>query len=177
MKFAVVLISALLLAACGQMTSNPKDAGVNSKSSSSKTEGREESGFEVKVMLDGAELAAYRVSGARTLALNDGGVLTLFLSSNDNKNHLTLHLQGTNTGTYPLPSNDAPPKQGQAKMEFMHDETPPMRIPTEGEVKLEKFGDNQCSGTFRGTGTDIKGGKFSIEGSFSNLGVKTVAAN
>lgn len=165
MKLFLVLISALLLAVCDQT------------SSSSKTESLAESGFEVKVTLNGAEFAAYSVSGNRTLAMNDTGVLTLFLSSNDNKNVLTLEIQGTNTGTYPFPSNDAAPKQGQARMELMHDEKPPVRIATEGAVKLEKFGDNQCSGSFRGTGTDYEGGKFTIEGSFTNLGVKNVAEN
>lgn len=167
MKLFLVLFSALLLAVCDQTPS----------SSSSKTETRGEPGFEVKVMLDGAEFAAYRVSGNRTLAMNDSGVLTLFLSSNDNKNILTINIQGTNPGNYPLPSNYDAPKQGQARMELMHDETPPVRIATEGEVKLEKFGNNQCSGSFKGTGTDYQGGKFSIEGSFTNLGVKTVAEN
>ncbi len=177
MKLAVVLISTLLLAVCDQTTSKPKDTGVDAKSSSSNTENTEEPGFNVKVMLDGAELAAYRVSGARTLALNDEGVLTLFLSSNDNKNVLTLEIQGTKTGTYPIPSHDGAPKQGEAKMQLLHDDKPPVRIPTAGEVKLDKFGNNLCSGSFKGTGTDIEGGKFSIEGSFSNLGVKTAGAN
>ncbi len=172
MKLAVVLIAALLVAVCDQPGSNT--TGVGPASSSANAETQAESGFAVKVTLNGAEFASYRISGPRTLVLNDGGVLTMFLSSNDNKNILTLHIQGTSTGTYPLPAHDGAPKQGEARMELMHDDKPPVRIPTEGEVRLEKFDNNQCSGSFKGTGTDYQGGKFVIEGSFSNLGVKTV---
>ena len=177
MKFAIVLIYALWLAACGQTTSSSTTARNDSTSSSSQTAAREDAGYEVRAMLNGAELASYKYSGSKKVALNDGEALTLFLSSNDNKNIMTLVIQGTKTGTYPLPGNDGAPKPGEARFELMHDETPPVRIATNGEVRLETLTDNRCSGSFKGTGTDINGGKFSIEGSFSNMGVGTPAAN
>ena len=174
MKLATVLISALCLFACGQTTTTPR---TESTSSPSQTEPRKDAGFEVRVMLNGAELASYNQSGPRTLVLNDEETLTLFLSSEDNKNVLTLVIQGTKAGTYPLPGNDSAPKAGEARLEFMHDETPPVRIATNGEVRLESFTGTLCSGTFKGTGTDINGGKFSIEGRFTNLGIGTPASN
>jgi hypothetical protein len=177
MKLAVLLISALLLATCGETPSNPETTSVEPNSSSTKTEAREDARFEVKVMLNGTELASYKQSGPRIVVLNDGESLTMFLSSPDNKNVLTLVIQGTKAGNYPLPFHDGAPKPGEARLELMHDDKPPVRIATDGEVRLETLTKNLCSGSFKGTGTDINGGKFSIEGSFLNMGVQTEAAN
>ena len=176
MKFAVVLISALLLNTCGQETSNPTTPGNDATSSSKQTEARGDAGYEVRAMLNDAELASYKYSGSKAVALNDGESLTMFLYSNDNKNVLTVTIQGTKAGNYPLRGFEAP-KPGEARLELMHDDKPPVRIATNGEVRLDKLANDLCSGSFKGTGTDINGGKFSIEGSFTNMGVKAPAAN
>lgn len=174
MKFVLVLIAALSLAVCGQTTSTPR---TNSTSSAKQTEAAQDAGYQVRATLNGAELASYNYSGSKNVALNDGEALTLFLYSNDNKNVLTLVIQGTKVGNYALPGNDGTPKPGEARLELMHDDKPPVRIATSGEVRLETLTDNRCSGSFKGTGTDINGGKFSIEGSFTNMGVGRPAAN
>lgn len=177
MKFVVVLLAALLLAVCGQTTSSPTTPRNDSTSASKQTEAPQDAGYEVRAMLNGAELASYTYSGSKTVALNDGESLTLFLYSNDNKNVLTLVIQGTKVGNYSLPGSDAAPKPGEARLELLHDDKPPVRIATNGEVRLETLTDNRCSGSFKGTGTDINGGKFSIEGNFTNMMVGTPAAN
>jgi hypothetical protein len=128
--------------------------------------------YEVKVTKNGAELASYKQVGARGVgAIFDGKLIEMYLASPDNKHVLTIDIEGSKTGVYPLPAQYETAKAGEARLNFMT-EAPPALIPGKGEVKLNEFSETSCSGSFAGTGTDIKGAKFSIEGSFSKLVVK-----
>lgn len=117
-------------------------------------------------------MASYKQVGARGVgAIFDGKLLQMYLASPDNKHVLTVDIKGTKAGVYPLTTQYEPAKPGEARLNFMT-EVPPVLIPGSGEVKLVEFSEMSCSGSFTGTGTDIKGAKFSIEGSFSNVVVK-----
>jgi len=75
---------------------------------------------------------------------------------------------------YPLATQYETAKPGEARLNFMT-EGPPALIPAKGEVgevNLDEFSETSCSGSFNGTGTDIKGARFEIEGRFSKLVVK-----
>lgn len=131
------------------------------------------SGYEVNVTKNGTELAAYKQVGARSASASfDGDLVQIILASPDNQHVLTIDIQAAQAGTYPLaPQYDAP-KAGQARLNFLT-AAPPALIPAVGEVTLSEFTEQFCSGSFTGTGTDIKGDTFSIEGNFSKLVVAT----
>jgi hypothetical protein len=168
----LILFLTFLFTSCGGTA--PADGGKNQVSNRSSTLAveTEDSGWEVKVTKNGAELASYKQVGARGVgAIFDGKLIQMYLASPDNKHVLMIDIQGSKTGFYPLPTQYEAAKAGEARLNFMT-EGPPALIPAKGEVKLDEFSETSCSGSFTGTGTDIKGAKFTIEGSFSNLVVK-----
>src|SRR5712692_7887369 len=169
----VLLLVSLLHASCsgvsqgGGVVTNQVSDGSSTRAVKS-----EDSGWEVKVTKNGAELASYKQVGARGVgAIFDGKLIQMYLASPDNKHVLTIDIQGSKAGVYPLPTQYETAKAGEARLNFMT-EAPPALIPGKGEVKLNEFSETSCSGSFAGTGTDIKGANFSIEGSFSKLVVK-----
>lgn len=168
----LILFVTFLLTSCGG--SAPADGGKNQVSDRSSTQPvkTDDSGWEVRVTKNGAELASYKQVGARGVgAIFDGKLIQMYLASPDNKHVLTVDIQGSKAGFYPLPTQYESAKAGEARLNFMT-EGPPALIPAKGEVKLDEFNETSCSGSFTGTGTDIKGAKFTIEGSFSKLVVK-----
>jgi len=129
----------------------------------------DDSGYEVKVTKNGAELAAYKRVGARGgSATFAGSLIQIILASPDNQHVLTIDIRAAQAGTYPLAPQYEAPKAGQSRLDFLT-VVPPALIPAVGEVKLSEFTEQFCSGSFTGTGTDIKGATFSIDGSFSKL--------
>lgn len=167
----LLLFVTLLSIACGG--SLPGSGGANQVSERSSTQAAktEDAAYEVKVTKNGAALASYNDKGPRGVAMFDGKMLLMYLASRDNKHVLTVEIHGSKTGVYPLAKQYDPAKSGEARLNFMT-EGPPALIPAKGELKLDEFGETSCSGSFTSTGTDIKGAKFSIEGSFSKLVVK-----
>ena len=168
----LILFMALLLAGCGG--SAPADGGTNQGSDRLSTQAvkADDSRWEVNVTRNGAVVASYKQVGARGVgAIFDGKLIQMYLASPDNKNVLTVDIQGARAGVYPLATQYEAAKLGEARLNFMT-EAPPALIPAKGEVKLDEFSETSCSGSFTGTGTDIKGAKFSIEGSFSKLVAK-----
>jgi hypothetical protein len=168
----LILFVTFLFTACGGAA--PADGGTNRVSNQSSTQAvkTDDSGWEVKVTKNGADLASYKQVGARGVgAIFDGKLLQMYLASPDNKHVLTIDIEGSKTGVYPLPTQYEAAKPGEARLNFMT-EAPPALIPGKGEVKLDEFSETSCSGSFTGTGTDINGAKFTIEGSFSKLVVK-----
>ncbi len=168
----LILVVTFLFTACGG--SVPADRGTSPVSDRPSTQAvkTEDSHWEVKVTKNGAVLASYMQAGARGVgAIFDGKLIQMYLASPDNKHVLSIDIQGSKAGVYPLPTQYETAKAGEARLNFMT-EAPPALIPGKGEVKLNEFSETSCSGSFAGTGTDIKGAKFSIEGSFSKLAVK-----
>ncbi len=168
----LTLVVTFLFTSCGG--SAPGNGVTNQVSERSSTQSvkTEDSGWEVKVTKNGAELASYKQVGARGVgAIFDGKLIQMYLASPDNKHVLTIDIQGSKAGVYPLSTQYEAAKAGEARLNFMT-EAPPAIIPAKGEVKLDQFNETSCSGSFTGTGTDIKGARFSIEGSFSKLVVK-----
>lgn len=166
----IFLFVTFLLTACG--SSAPGNSGTNPFSDRSSTQAvKEDSRWEVKVTKNGVELASYKQVGARGVgAIFDGKLIQMYLASPDNKHVLTVDIQGSKAGVYPLATQYEPAKLGEARLNFMT-EAPPALIPAKGEVKLDEFSETSCSGSFTGTGTDIKGAKFTIDGTFSKLAV------
>jgi hypothetical protein len=174
MKVTLIMIAILLLSGCGAASSRQNTDNPNSARSSAQSAKADEPGYEVKIMRKGAEFASYSHSGPRAVALYDGQSFMMFFASNDNKDVLTVAIQGVQEGAYSLPADNGAPKQGEARLDFIDEKELLVLIPDKGELKLEKFTEKQCSGSFTGTGIDIKGVPFSIEGKFSNLTVKDV---
>jgi hypothetical protein len=175
MKVTWILIAVLLLSGCGAASSGQNTGKPNSARSSAQSAKTDAPGYEVKVIRNGAELASYSHTGPRAVALYDGQSFMMFFASNDNKDVLTVAIQGVQEGVYSLPADTGAPKQGEARLELIDEKELLVLIPGKGELKLDKFAENQCSGSFTGTGIDIKGVPFSIEGKFSNVTVKGVA--
>ena len=176
MKSVLMIISTLLLAACGAAPPDQNSATRSPGQLPATSEKAATARFEVKVTRSGQEFASYRQAGERTTVMYDGDSIMVFLGSPDNKQHLTVTLQATKAGAYPLAPEDAAPKQNEAKLEFISENAdPPVLVASKGELKLDKLDEKYCSGSFTGSGTDIRGVMFTLEGSFSNMGVKTIA--
>ena len=167
MKYQAIMLVTLLFTACGVSVPD-SGGGKNQVSDPSSTQAvkTDSSGWEVKVTKNGAELASYKQVGARGVgAIFDGKLIQMYLASPDNRHVLTLDIQGAKAGVYPLATQYEPAKPGEARLNFMT-EAPPALIPAKGEVKLDEFSETSCSGSFTGTGADIKGAKFTIDGTF-----------
>ena len=175
MKVTLIVIAILLLTACSSASSGQQTANQSSTSKAAQGAKTGDARYEVKVMRNGAGLASYSQTGSRPTTLYDGRSMIMFLNSPDDKHILTVSLQAARAGAYPLATEGGAPKQDEARLEFMSENAPVVLIAEKGELKIEEFDEKTCSGTFAGTGTDIKGVKFAIEGSFSNMGVKNVA--
>jgi hypothetical protein len=176
MKFVLIMVSTLLLAGCDAASSDHNSATRSPAQSPATAAKTETARFEVKVTKSGQEFASYRQIGERTAVMYDGASVMIFLGSPDNKQHLTVTLEAAKAGAYPLAPEEAAPKQNEAKLEFISENAdPPVLIASKGELNLDKLDDKYCSGSFTGAGTDIRGVMFTLEGSFSNMGVKTIA--
>lgn len=169
---SMILFVTILLTACGGGVAPGNGVTNQSDRSSTQAVKTDSSGWQVKVTKNGAELASYKQVGARGVgAIVDGKLIQMYLASPDNRHVLTIDIQGSKAGVYPIATQYEPAKPNEARLDFMT-EAPPALIPAKGEVRLDEFSETSCSGTFNSTGTDINGAKFSIEGSFSNLVVK-----
>ena len=177
MKSILIMISTLLLAACGAASSDQNSASQRPAQSRATAASTETGSYEVKVTRDGKAVASYSQTVARPTALFDDGSIMIFLGSPDNKHILTVTLQAAMAGAYPLAPEADAPKQNEAKLEFMTEiaDPPMVLIASNGELKMDKFDQKYCSGSFIVAGTDVRGVKFTIEGSFSNIGVKKPA--
>jgi hypothetical protein len=161
-----------LLTACGGASTGNDMTTQGLDPSSTQPVKSDGSGWEVKVTRNGAGLASYKQVGARGVgAIFDGKLVQMYLASPDNRHVLNVDIQASKTGVYPLATQYEPAKTGEARLNFMT-EMPPALIPAKGEVKLDEFSETSCSGSFIGTGTDIKGAKFTISGNFSKLAIK-----
>jgi hypothetical protein len=168
-----LLILALSCAACGGA---PRIGGSTAsqipKQSSTPVAQSDGTWYEVKVVRAGSELASYKYVGVREVGvISNGKAVTMFLNSPDNKNILTVDVRASAAGVYPLADRFGADKPGEARLNFMTDGAPVL-APIIGEVRLDEFSDTSCSGSLSGSGTDIKGTSFSIEGTFSKLRVK-----
>ncbi len=164
-----LIVMVLFVTACG---GSVPGAGVTTQvpeQSPAQAVQSDASGYDVNVTKNGTELAAYQQVGARGGgATFDGNLIQIILASPDNQHVLTIDIQAAQAGTYPLAPQYEAAKPGQSRLNFLT-EAPPALIPAVGEVKLSEFTEQFCSGSFTGTGTDIEGATFSIEGSFSKL--------
>jgi hypothetical protein len=159
----------LLMTACGGSSSG----GTRVEQAPAQAGNTEERSFEVKVLKNGAEFVSYSNVGERSgCALFEGSSILLELQSPDNKHLLMVEIRGGEAGTYPLPVQYESAKSGEAALTFTP-EVMPILIPAEGEVRLDEFTDQSCSGSFSGGGTDIEGDTFSIEGRFSKMIVRS----
>ncbi len=166
-----IILVMLLLTACGGSPSSETGSAQAPAANQAPAQGAntEERYFEVKVLKNGAEFVSYNnVSERDGCALFEGTMIMIQLQSPDNKHLLSLDIRGAEAGSYPVPVQYESAKPGEAALTFTP-EVLPILIPAQGEVKLDTFTADSCSGSFSGSGTDIKGDTFSIEGRFSNL--------
>lgn len=171
MKATLILVASFCFAACGWASTTKQQTTPSSTQSAATGE----PSYEVRVMRNGLELAAYNHTGPRAVGLFDSQSFELFLASNDNQNVLMVGIQGVNVGRYALPADKGAAKPGEARLEFINNKETLVLIPDKGELRLETSSGKHCSGSFTGTGTDLKGLPFTIEGKFSNLTIKDVA--
>lgn len=173
MKPTCTILITLFLIACGNASIKQTATTQNTNqvvAANANGEGK----FEVKAIRNGAEIANYKAVSARPIALVDDNYLMLMLSSPDNKHHLTIEMPMAKPGTYPFVDQNGGPKVGQARMGLQTESAPLVLNAMQGALKLDAINEKNCSGTFKGTGTDLQGATFTIEGSFTNMPVKTV---
>jgi hypothetical protein len=173
MKTTLILLIGFLLVACGT-TPGEWPATSQSATPSATTNARLEGKFEVKAVRNGVTIAEYRQTGARPVGLIDGDNLTIMLYSPDDKHILTIESQTVTAGAYPFVDQNGGPQQGQARMDLMTPAAPVVLIANGGELRLDEVSEKSCSGSFKGTGTDVKGGTFSVVGSFSKMLLRRV---
>ncbi len=174
MKTILLMMVSLGLAACNA-TSTSSTPTEKSVATASEQTTNVNAGYEIKVKRNGLEVATFGNKGTRPAALLDEGTLTIMLGSPDNKHTLTIDLKAAKAGTYPLAADGKAAQPGEVRIDLLTEATMESLIATKGEFKLSEYDGKTCSGAFNVTGADIKGAPFSIEGSFTKMGVRTAA--
>ena len=121
---------------------------------------------QVKVERDGTVLASF--TGSRARAILDGNHLSIELTSPDGLHRLTIEVDGSRSGVYPL----APTFQAEKAVILLVSHGVPARVsPAQGELELNRA-DGNCSGRFTGRARDENGYRYAFEGSFSTVPVE-----
>ena len=167
MNRMLILIAAIFLAAC---SAAPDQAPSNdsAKQTQGGTATGQPSGVDVKVTRNGTTLVAFQSASDNTGvgALLGKDDLSIEITSPDQKWVLSIGVSGAKAGVYRLAGLR---EKGKAMILLTGGEDAMMVRADTGELKLTEVSETYCSGSFKGTGKDATGNKYTYEGKFSRV--------
>jgi hypothetical protein len=163
----LILIATLFLAACGAAP-DQAPSSESTKQTRGETAVGQPSGIDVKVTRNGKTLAAFQSASDNTGvgALLVGDDLSVELTSPDQKWVLSISVSRAKAGAYRLAGLR---EAGKAMILLTGGDEAMMVRADSGELKLSEVSEGYCSGSFKGTGTDATGNKYTYEGKFSRV--------
>ena len=166
----MILIATLFLAACGAAPDQAPSSRSATQARGESTSGQP-SGVDVKVTRNGKPLAAFQSVSDNTVvgALLIGDDLSVELTSPDQNWILSISVSGAKEGAYRLAGLR---EAGKAMILLTGGDEAMMVRADSGELKLSEVSEGYCSGSFRGTGSDATGNKYTYEGKFSRVSAR-----
>lgn len=170
MNKLLILFTALFFASCGGAPKDRTPSGDTDKQTRGKesTIANQPAGLDVKVTRNGKTLTAFKSASDNTGvgALLAGNELSIEIASPDQSWVLNISASRAKEGVYRL----APMREdGKAMIVLAGGEEDMLVRADTGELKLDEVSDRYCSGTFKGTGKDATGNKYTYEGKFSRI--------
>lgn len=169
MSKMLLLAAVIFFTACGS-TKDKSPASKADKPAQGESTSGQADGIDIKVTKNGAPLMAFQTANdnAGEGALLTGKDLSIELSSPDRKWDLMISVSGAKVGAYPLADVA---KNGKAAIRLTggEDDNLMMTRADNGELKLDELSETSCSGSFKGTGSDATGNKYTYEGRFSRI--------
>jgi hypothetical protein len=158
-RAAMVSLLALTLICCKKNEDDPQaDAGGSTSAT-------------VKLSQNGQVITQFQTVKAAAVGGNEYSVV---ISNTDDKHSISLSIAGNSSGTYPFIQSTQTLTSGKANLVYLSDDlpenypgTPGSLLLDTGQTVLKTVTANRCSGSFTGTGKNLKDGKvYTLEGTF-----------
>ncbi len=170
--FIITLLSFIGCNATTNKTSETESTSPDEKVTAATTEAP---AFSVTVTQNGKQVIAFTNDATWPAAVLYKESLGIYL--NDSKNSLTLDVQQTSVGNYPIKLPEGATQKGSASIMLIPDEANDFRYalhPEAGNVIISKLTNSICSGNFESTGKTPDGKIYTLNGTFKNIRVKQV---
>ncbi|QIP14869.1 hypothetical protein G8759_20725 [Spirosoma aureum] len=158
-RTAMAMLVALTLLDCKK---NEADPQVDADGSTSAT---------VKLTQNGQVITQFQTVKAAAVGGNEYSIV---ISNADDKHSISLSIAGKSSGTYPFIQSTETLTSGKSSLVYLSDDlpenypgTPGTLLLDTGQTVLKTVTANRCSGSFTGTGKNLKDGKvYTLEGTF-----------